>query len=214
MNSKEKQEKLSPEERLALLEDLTERQDKHIKRLYIITVILAIAIILLFLFRCQCGGHKTIGGLLNPDKTFTTDIDENAGTKVDPDKQAEIDRLNAKLEEGYMTFSINKTPSFENGTADGYLNIINLEENRYPQVVEIYELITTVNENGEEEDITGDLWYESKLIPVGKSVEYAPLLVDLDAGEYKALAIIHSVNQSTGESIGAVQTPLTITILH
>ena len=50
--------------------------------------------------------------------------------------------------------------------------IVNEDINNYPQVVQIY-----IKESGE-------LVYESKLIPVGTKIDTGKLLVDLDKGEY------------------------------
>lgn len=137
--------------------------------------------------------------------TFNTNIDDNIGDITQKDQQEEIDRLNQKLAEGYITFSINKSPVFASGTAAGNLNIINLEENNYPQVVELYMM------DGEGQ-VTDQQIYQSGVIPVGKAVETAKLNVDLSAGQYQVMAVIHAVNGETGEVLGTVQTPLNITI--
>lgn len=141
---------------------------------------------------------------VGPTPTVNVTTDPNVTDPIQKDQQEEIDRLNKKLEEGYITFSVNKSPYFATGDSEGNLNIINLEENNYPQMVELYML----DENGE----LGEKLYQSGTIPVGKAIPYAKLNVDLDAGEYRVMAVIHAVDEETGFVLGTVNTPLSLTV--
>lgn len=158
-------------------------------------------------------GLKPTTGPVDPTPTVDVTLDPNVTDPIQTDKQEEIDRLNKKLEEGYITFSINKSPVFNSGDSEGNLNIINLEENNYPQMVELYML----DKNGKLiYDANGDATeklYQSGIIPVGKSIPYAKLDVHLDAGEYQVMAVIHAVSGETGQVLGTVNTPLKLTVL-
>ena len=48
------------------------------------------------------------------------------------------------MEEGYINISMNASPVFENGQAEGNLMIVNETVNRYPQQV-----VITLNDTGE-----------------------------------------------------------------
>ena len=96
---------------------------------------------------------------------------------------------------------MNLAPEFETGTSEGNLMIVNEDINNYPQVVQIY-----IKDSGE-------LVYESKLIPVGTKIDTGKLLVDLDKGEYPCVAYFHNVDPETGYSLGKAGAELTIKVL-
>ena len=99
-----------------------------------------------------------------------------------------------------INISMNTSPSFENGTAEGNLMIVNESVNRYPQVVEI-----TRND-------TGDQIYKSGAIPVGNKIERAKLDVDLAAGTYECTALFYNVDPDTGSYLGCAGAIITITV--
>ncbi len=96
-----------------------------------------------------CSKDKT-----DPDNGFVMDDNavEGGWNKVDEDKVRE--NLNASVEEGYINISMNTTPVFENGKAEGNLMIVNESINKYPQKV-----VITRNDNDE-------VIYESKGIQI------------------------------------------------
>ncbi len=136
----------------------------------------------------------------DPDNGFVMDDNavEGGWNKVDEDKVRE--NLNASVEEGYINISMNTTPLFENGEAEGNLMIVNETINKYPQKV-----IITRNDNG-------DVIYESKGIPVGSKIEKAKLLENLPAGTYECTAMFHNMNPDTGESLGCAGAIIQITV--
>ena len=142
-----------------------------------------------------CSKDKT-----DPDNGFVMDDNavEGGWNKVDEDKVRE--NLNASVEEGYINISMNTTPVFENGEAEGNLMIVNETINKYPQKV-----IITRNDNG-------DVIYESKGIPVGSKIEKAMLSEDLPAGTYECTAMFHNMNPETGESLGCAGAIIQITV--
>ena len=136
----------------------------------------------------------------DPDSGFVMDDNavEGGWNKVDEEKVRE--NLNASVEEGYINISMNTTPVFENGEAEGNLMIVNESINKYPQKV-----VITRNDNG-------DVIYESKGIPVGSKIERAKLAVNLPAGTYECTAMFHNVDPDTGESLGCAGAVITITV--
>ena len=115
--------------------------------------------------------------------------------------QEEIEEtLNETVSEGMIRISMNTTPVFEDGDAEGNLMIVNEDVNRYPQQVEIYR-------NDTEETI-----YESKAIPVGSKIAADTLDVVLPAGIYECTAMFHSLDPETGAILGSAGASIVITI--
>ena len=115
--------------------------------------------------------------------------------------QEEIEaNLNQQVEEGYINISMNASPIFENGQAEGNLMIVNETVNRYPQQV-----VITRND-------TGETIYTSAAIPVGSKIAADTLDVDLEAGTYDCTAMFHSLDPDTGAVLGSAGANLTITV--
>ena len=110
------------------------------------------------------------------------------------------DALNSKVEEGMINISMNTSPFFSSGTAEGNLMIVNQSVNSYPQKVEIFR------------NDTGDLIYTSRAIPVGSKISSAALDAVLEAGVYDCTAMFHSLDPETGAVLGSAGAIITITI--
>lgn len=182
------------------------QQDKKIKQLksdkrrknLVIGVMLVIIIILL-LRACDSHDNPVVEDLR---QRFGVETDANANDDFQKKSQDEIIAdLNEKVQAGYINISMNLTPVFETGTSEGNLMIVNEDINNYPQVVQIY-----LRDSGE-------LLYESKLIPVGTKIDTGKLLVDLDKGEYTCVAYFHNVDSETGYSLGKAGAELVIEVL-
>ena len=121
-------------------------------------------------------------------------------------KEADTDKivasLNEKVEEGMINISMNTSPTFSSGTAEGNLMIVNEGINRYPQVVEI-----TRND-------TSEMIYKSGAIPVGSKIEHAKLNADLPAGTYECTAMFYNVDPNTGSYLGCAGAIISITVLE
>ena len=113
-----------------------------------------------------------------------------------------VEALNEKVEDGYINISMNTSPVFANGQAQGNLMIVNESINRYPQQV----VITR-------ED-TGETIYTSNAIPVGSKIAADTLDVDLEAGTYDCTAMFHSLDPDTGAILGSAGASITITVQH
>ena len=110
--------------------------------------------------------------------------------------------LNRKVEQGMINISMNTSPVFESGTAEGNLLIVNSERNNYPQIVYI------VRKD------TGEEIYRSGGIPVGSRIERAKLAVNLDAGKYDCVAYFNNVDPETGAILGTAGAEIVVTVQH
>ena len=176
-------------------------ETKNKKKTKIIRIAAGIICLIIAATACFLLGLKGCSKeIKDPDNGFVMDDNavEGGWNKVDEDKVRE--NLNASVEEGYINISMNTTPVFENGQAEGNLMIVNESINKYPQKV-----IITRNDNG-------DVIYESKGIPVGSKIEKAMLSEDLPAGTYECTAMFHNVNPDTGESLGCAGAIIQITV--
>ena len=167
----------------------------------VIGVLLIIAI-LLAAFR-GCENEKPV--IENPVETgpgivYDDGAVEGGWNEADTDKI--IASLNAKVEEGMINISMNTSPNFREGTAEGNLMIVNEGINRYPQVVEI------------SRNDTGEMIYKSGAIPVGSKIEHAKLSVDLPAGTYDCTAMFYNVDPDTVSYLGCAGDIISITVLE
>ncbi|MBO5127411.1 MAG: hypothetical protein J6D10_07555, partial [Clostridia bacterium] len=151
------------------------------KIIAIVIGVLLIIAILLAAFR-GCESDKTIidnpGDTTGPGIVYDDSAVEGGWDEADTDKI--IASLNEKVEEGMINISMNTSPNFREGTAEGNLMIVNEGINRYPQVVEI------------SRNDTGEMIYKSGAIPVGSKIEHAKLSVDLPAGTYDCTAMFYN----------------------
>lgn len=174
-----------------------QKSDKRRKNLII--AFLLVVIIILLLRACDSHSNPVIEDLR---ERFGVETDVDANDDFSEKSKEEIEKeLNEKVQAGYINISMNLAPEFETGTSEGNLMIVNEDINNYPQVVQIY-----VKDSGE-------LVYESKLIPVGTKIDTGKLLVDLDKGEYPCVAYFHNVDPETGYSLGKAGAELTIKVL-
>ena len=172
------------------------------KAIAIVIGVLLIIAILLAAFR-GCENEKP--GIDNPVETdpgivYDDSAVEGGWNEADTDKI--IASLNAKVEEGMINISMNTSPNFREGTAEGNLMIVNEGINRYPQVVEI------------SRNDTGEMIYKSGAIPVGSKIEHAKLSVDLPAGTYDCTAMFYNVDPNTGSYLGCAGAIISITVLE
>lgn len=112
--------------------------------------------------------------------------------------QAELDRI---IEEGMFQISIASDVTFEDGTAEGALQIENVPGNRYLMQVDIVQ------------DDSGELLYQSGILDPNYHIQTAPLLIDLPAGVYGATATFHALDPETEEEVGTAAAQMTIRVL-
>lgn len=122
-----------------------------------------------------------------------------------PDANARVGSLSGDFEdldkivdEGMLTFSINVTPSFADGTSPGNLMIENAEINNNRFTCAIYR-----KDNGEK-------IYQSGYLDPGQYIENAPLDADLEKGTYPCTAYFETYKLSDNAPIGQAAAEITI----
>lgn len=110
--------------------------------------------------------------------------------------------LDKIVDEGMLTFSINSTPVFDDGSAPGNLMIENPDINNNRFTVTI-----TRDDNGQ-------TIYESGALDPGQYIDGVPLDVSLPAGEYTCTATFNTFKLSDDSPIGQAAAGLTITVLN
>ena len=158
-------------------------------------IVVVLAIIILLLLR-SCGAPTDDPGGIEFDPSATT------GGWDEADLDAIRDSLNEKVEEGMINISMNTSPVFSDGEAEGSLMIVNEDINRYPISVEI-----TRNDSGE-------VIYTSKAVPVGSKIESDTLNVDLPAGTYECTAMFFNLDPATGDKLGSAGVVIELTVLE
>lgn len=113
-------------------------------------------------------------------------------------RQSELQQL---LDESMISFSINTSPVFETGGAEGNLMLENPANNAKLLVVEIYI------------DDTQELIYQSKALPAGSYIENTRLDKLLEPGSYDATAYFKAYREADHSYIGQVGADLTLSVL-
>lgn len=169
------------------------------------TIILFLVIILILLL-CFVGCRYMIGKTnedtpeASQESTFKMDTGVTEQRDVNEDDSKIKESLNQKVADSMINISMNTSPTFETGSSEGYLNIVNNKVNNYPQVVEIIR------------DDTGEVIYKTDGIPIGGMIETDKLDVNLPKGEYKCTAFFTSVDIKTGLALGKAGAKITVTI--
>ena len=129
---------------------------------------------------------------LTPEEKLNLKFDANAVEggleNADPSKIQE--ELNNKVADGMINISMNTSPVFDNGNANGNLLIVNSDVNNHPQFIEIVR------------DDTGETIYTSGVIPVGSKIESAKLDVNLGKGDYTCTAYFNAVDLENNVIVG------------
>ena len=173
---------------------------KHERNMWLFAILLA----LLFTLFAAVWSSRIIQAQKGREPQMVTglEMDKNAVeggivTRSQEEIQAE---LNQKVEEGMINISMNTSPTFPSGKEKGNLLIVNSEVNNYPQVVYILQ------------KDTGEEIYRSKGVPVGSKIEYAPLDVELPAGEYDCVAYFNNVDPVSGTILGTAGAEIKIIV--
>lgn len=131
-----------------------------------------------------------------PDTSGNLKIDPNVILDADKAKEAAEE---AKIPATSINISMLKTIRFSDGQSKGTIALENTTMNQYPYKV-------TISDQG-----SGDLLYESGLIPVGATLEEITLLKDLDAGEYAGVAMFTTYDENN-EAVGRVGVTVNIIV--
>ena len=125
--------------------------------------------------------------------------------QLDGKSEAEIqEELNQVVEDGTMAISINVNPVFQTGDSEGTLEIENVPNNKYAQVVSI-----TLDDGGAE-------IYNSGLIQPNYHIQTDKLSQPLEAGTYDCTATFTAYDTSDSENpieVGTAAAKITISVL-
>lgn len=181
--------------------ELVEKEQRR-RKIRDIAIIIGIIAIILLMCRC-CGCQCNTEPLPDPDVP-KINIDPNAVPgNFDGLSPEEIEKLlNEKVEEGMMNIHMLVSPVFEDGKAMGNIGIYVEPQNREPQMVQIIR------------QDTGDILYQSGLIPIGSRIEKGRLKVDLGPGVYPCIARFHRINEETSEVLGIAEHEIMVTVLN
>ena len=130
-------------------------------------------------------------------------LDDNAtmGTLPGIDMEQRQKELQQQLDETMIAFSINSSPVFASGRAEGNLMLENPANNAKLLVGEIYI------------DATQEMVYQSKAIPTGAYIENARLDKVLEPGEYPATAYFKAYREEDHSFVGQAGAAITISVL-
>lgn len=169
---------------------ITRRRRKKIRR-----IVTAIVVILMLLFGAVLGWR-----MLNAPDALEMSVRAELGQLEGKSNDEIEEALNRVVEEGYMNISINVNPTFVNGTSEGTLQIENGPANKYNQFVTITR------------DDTGEVIYESGILPPNYHIQEDVLLIDLEAGDYPCTASFVAYDEEQNE-VGMASAKITITVL-
>ena len=141
--------------------------------------------------------------ILRTPSRNTLELDDNAtmGPLPGIDMEQRQKELQQQLDETMVAFSINSSPVFASGRAEGNLMLENPANNAKLLVVELYV------------DGTGELVYQSKAIPVGSYIENVRLDKVLGPGTYPATAYFKAYREDDHSFIGQVGAVVTLSVL-
>lgn len=112
-----------------------------------------------------------------------------------------IAALDENVRKGLEFFTMNMSPTFENGRAKGTLRIVNISSNKHPHLVEIF----TKDDN--------TLLFSGAL-DVGQKIEKSNLLVNLPKGTYDCVVYFSPIDRETGAKLYTADFELKITVLN
>lgn len=174
---------------------------KNNKALLIVLIVVVIAVlgVLIWALVIEPNRQKE----LEQQQQENLQQEENAALGILPgmnDDEVQ-ERINTIVSESMLNISMNTEPTFEDGSAQGKLNIENIPGNRYAVTVEIVR------------DDNGEVVYKSGLIDPGYYVQYAKLDKDLSAGTYDCVARFTAYDAKTKKEIGTAGIQIRLNIL-
>lgn len=108
--------------------------------------------------------------------------------------------LNQEITEKTVAFTVNASPVFETGTAEGNLMLESPANN-----INNIEFVIKRDDNGE-------TLYKSGLLQPNQYIATDKLLVDLDPGSYPCTVTITLYDPTTNEAKGLTQAGITLTV--
>ena len=162
----------------------------------ILIVVLMVVIVVLLLMQRMTPPVSDLDG------SMEASVKARLGQLENKSEEEIIAELNRVIEEGMFHVAINARPVFQNGEAEGNLEIENVPNNLYTMRVEI-----ALND-------TGEVVYDSGLIEPNYHVQSDSLRTALSAGVYPATATFYAYDPETLEEMGNVGTQITIYVIN
>ena len=178
------------------------RESKAHIGIVIVTLLLAAlvvvgAIFIVRMMKAPSESNKLVEAA-GPGIVYDSAAEEGGWENLTPE---EIEaNLNEKVAQGMINISMNTSPVYADGTADGNIMVVNETINLYPQRVEFIR------------NDTQEVIYTSNAIPVGSKIEAAPLDVDLEPGQYECTALFHNLDPVSGAVLGTAGAIIYVTV--
>lgn len=178
----------------------------------------AVLLLLLLLLLGAVGGilYRYLG--VQKNDRIQRELNSEVGILPGMSEEEVLDRLNRSVEEGRLNISINPTPEYENGMAEGNIRIENIPGNRYCFTVTVK--CIGASEDPGAQDHVDEIVMQTGLIEPGSYVERKKLDVNLPKGQYTCVATFDAyeliTDAESGEedykAVGAVGTQILITV--
>ena len=182
--------------------EATSEKKKKKKLVPIIAIVVALAVLVaagVYLVRDRFTRDDDLVNLENQVKAELGQLENKSNEEIEA-ALAEV------IEEGMIRVSINMNPVFPTGDAEGSLQLENHPNNLY----NLRCVITAdTNGDGEMEEI-----YHSGLMPINSHIQTDKLEVDLDKGEYDAIATFTAYDVDTDAEVGIVNAQIRISVLN
>lgn len=176
-----------------------ERAEKSKWKRWLIPLIIVIIIILLLSMcgrSCMKETEEKVTRVIETVTLKNANLSEVGSSET---RMRTAEELNDLVAEGMINIELNPYPVFRSGVSKGNLGIKNNLVNRYPICAEI------------KRNDTGEVIYESGIIPVGYEVASDYLSVRLPKGTYHCTAFISNVDEN-GVKTGTAGATMTITV--
>lgn len=182
--------------------EATSEKKKKKKLVPIIAIVVALAVLVaagVYFVRDRFTRDDDLVNLENQVKAELGQLENKSNEEIEA-ALAEV------IEEGMIRVSINMNPVFPTGDAEGSLQLENHPNNLY----NLRCVITAdTNGDGEMEEI-----YHSGLMPINSHIQTDKLEVDLDKGEYDAIATFTAYDVDTDAEVGIVNAQIRISVLN
>ena len=173
-----------------------EKQSQKKKRKWIILLILLLLVMLGF-GGCYAWKYYTVQ---KPDEDLRKELYAEVGLMPGMTEDEIQARLNQKVKEGYFNASMNGTPTFANGRAEGNVNIENVPGNRYAFTTTVMVKDVDTEKYPEAAKYIGQTVLTTGLMEPNSFLTKKKLDVALPKGEYLCTVTFTVYDKDAGES--------------
>lgn len=177
---------------------------KPVTAMKLFGVVLLLAVVAWFSY--QAGQDRQEGEV----SALQRELDAELGILPGMSSDEIQDRLNRKVAESRLNISMNPTPVFADGAAEGDVRIENIQGNKYGFIVSIT-VIGTDEAPGAKDFLDQEI-LKTGLIEPGKYLEKKRLDVDLPKGIYVCIATFTAYSLETDMEIGSAGMQIVLTV--